>query len=1572
MDSKIRTENKIPGSEVFTRPDEIKALSRYLGKIKKTQEDHTKLGEDSLELFGRNSGLIPKIESLEDFRDDLQHLTNLNLYTEPDRLLDDQNPVSLALIKEKLNLVENQNNEISGLEDKSEPLNSNLHEDIDKLPNAVISGSATDLRIALQDQLIRLKDGREIQLDNTIEKIEDRPVRNLSDKVDPLKNAQEKIHSLPTDIDNLTDESKVTKLGNTVEKLNQQEKVSRLDTTIDTLKDDRKIELPIELDKLSVESEIELSNSVDKLNLSEQIKSLSTKKVEIVTGDDLVDSLPDTVELIRENTDIKLENHKEILNGNDLVDSLVDYREDLFNQKELLSLSNTREDILTNKGGDVQELVNSSEPLFGDLKEIVNLGTYKELTPINEHETRIELVINSVDKVNSNLKDVNLVGNSEPSLINKGGEITELEKFKLEIKKADENLSLSKIIDRAPFEEKVTDLEETVLNLREENLVENLDNTVIDLLDKGSVEELEEYKSKVPVTKQESTKTFEDTIVPLETNKNDEVDYLDLKLNKDVMSVEDTDTYQKKILKELEDSANLSDVELFNRVIHLAQRVGDKKLKEGDRTTFEWLERLSSLVSFYLSEDNIPLETEKKYRNELEFSKYIKKFISKDEDGEFILVDALIDNLKSLKNRVVKNTDILMSHEVNETIVDTVQELNNYTKPELLHSKLDANRDRIELIEEFDDIKEDGNLNDVQNYLKRHADKDKGYANILHNEDEKLRAETLAEARRTIDNISELQEIFEINKDVLDKDYRFYRSNLHKKIRRRTGNDLGEVENTDDNVDKTLPETLEELTNFLDIRYKKFDIQQTLNLDPHILNREQKLKQVWTVDQSYTTFLPPSEQTKSPFIPNDYAKPAKQEALQYLLNGYSIGGKNLPRVQLWGQPISALNNKVGATIRKKIVSGYNSVKRGLLEEALADILDAEYKDELSLGNNNSKILLPGDELAGTWLGAFKSNGGNLESAEGLLNGFNGMVNKAINTMKTEVNNMLGINQSAILSYGVRNRPRISRLESKLSNRVILDQEFFEKTTRTEANYTQQDLTVTFSRSDVKGKLEDEITDAKGKAEKEKDPFKKVKLKDRVNQLLTKYKNFTQDLNNEYGDLVASFKSIGRWVNSYAQRYIKTRGMDITLSKLCNYSGVKPKTLDQLKDILKKSEFISTPAKYSRTSEKNNTQTLSSNSYWEVILEPFCHFNMNGGFSFLPSFREINTMNMVNHGVNTGYNRWIPIINFELNKAKLTTKSLGLYDGEINYPISTEEINELRITMLNDAYKSWSGYWRKVMEVSTYNSEPHIAAYYSEKYPTPTAIDKTSVCTALYKNVTFRCRIFILSPQYSTIREFDLLCVLKEFSESYVGEVDSPGGDVNLVFSIVGENPGAEHAPILYNTDTIKYDESVSEELEKIKVEEKEFINEEISEDVEIVKMPPVKTRDEEADPEAEECNGGYLETWMLEDIYESEENPDVEDWELDAGYTSPVMTSNGMSIYDYENSIGFGQDVVQYKEYKDITSGMENWESKNILVDKGMDPHPLDREGELDKQYVKYVVENPPNTELVGKSTKYL
>lgn len=333
---------------------------------------------------------------------------------------------------------------------------------------------------------------------------------------------------------------------------------------------------------------------------------------------------------------------------------------------------------------------------------------------------------------------------------------------------------------------------------------------------------------------------------------------------------------------------------------------------------------------------------------------------------------------------------------------------------------------------------------------------------------------------------------------------------------------------------------------------------------------------------------------------------------------------------------------------------------------------------------------------------------------------------------------------------------------------------------------------------------------------------------------------------EKGESGLSLKKIGQnFVNSFwsgegegfkdnytqfQSGYMLGQGIYTTLMDLCGEKNPgNIESVESLKDLLKKSPYITTPSKFGTIQDGlYRTTTLDTNSNWEIILEPFCSDTMNGGFSYLPAIQEINTENYYRHGVITHYNRWIPFINFSLQKSRLNSKTLGLFDGEISYPVSAELTNELRLTIVDDQYKSWRHYFQKCMDVSVYNSQAHEADYYGissinnkttivntnlyfengsmgistttaktslgysvdndSKLYIPTAVDKSNICVAFYKNITFRIRIYVMTPQFSTIRKFDLLCVLKDFTEEYEGDIDAPGPDLNLVFSVVGENP----------------------------------------------------------------------------------------------------------------------------------------------------------------------------------------
>ena len=325
--------------------------------------------------------------------------------------------------------------------------------------------------------------------------------------------------------------------------------------------------------------------------------------------------------------------------------------------------------------------------------------------------------------------------------------------------------------------------------------------------------------------------------------------------------------------------------------------------------------------------------------------------------------------------------------------------------------------------------------------------------------------------------------------------------------------------------------------------------------------------------------------------------------------------------------------------------------------------------------------------------------------------------------------------------------------------------------------------------------------------------------------------------------------------NYIQDSGKFKGFVTTADEIIGKGAGNINTVEDLYASLRASPYAITAGKI--TSGEYNplkVQTLDSNAFWEIIFTPFVG-KENGNKSYLPPINEINVWNRVYHGVETGYGTWVPINGFELSKAKLTTKTLALFDGEINYPVSMEFTNELRLTFVDDQYKSWRTYFERCMDCSIYNSQIHdnpndyldealtysLTDYEKAKaqedadlmgdiggfgkemnralsvagattafnnqskgWNKLTAIDKKYQCVAPYKNITFRCVIYSLTPQMSTVSKYDLLIVLKDFVEERSGEIDGDPGDLTVAFSIVGENPSTEVRKI--KTDPSKFKE----------------------------------------------------------------------------------------------------------------------------------------------------------------------
>ena len=289
---------------------------------------------------------------------------------------------------------------------------------------------------------------------------------------------------------------------------------------------------------------------------------------------------------------------------------------------------------------------------------------------------------------------------------------------------------------------------------------------------------------------------------------------------------------------------------------------------------------------------------------------------------------------------------------------------------------------------------------------------------------------------------------------------------------------------------------------------------------------------------------------------------------------------------------------------------------------------------------------------------------------------------------------------------------------------------------------------------------------------------------------TEIREFSQLMDKSY-----KYKNPGRVVDD---DYI---GFGQTINDLIS-SEEDLSSLEDFKKALRNSRYITTPEKFTTTRNSTNYMTLDSNHIWEIIVKPYLG-ESNGYKTWLPSFLEIDVQNKAAFNITTSFSRgWLPITGFELQDKKLTSKELPLFDGSISFPVGLEFTNELRLTFADDSLKSLRRYFDLCAKVSAYMSNIHgndeegyKSASENEKKQTDigssfcrTVYLEGKIHPGLYKNLSFLITIFILTPQYGTIKKCNLLCVLKDYTIENQGETDASPTELSVTFSIVGENP----------------------------------------------------------------------------------------------------------------------------------------------------------------------------------------
>lgn len=263
--------------------------------------------------------------------------------------------------------------------------------------------------------------------------------------------------------------------------------------------------------------------------------------------------------------------------------------------------------------------------------------------------------------------------------------------------------------------------------------------------------------------------------------------------------------------------------------------------------------------------------------------------------------------------------------------------------------------------------------------------------------------------------------------------------------------------------------------------------------------------------------------------------------------------------------------------------------------------------------------------------------------------------------------------------------------------------------------------------------------------------------------------------------------------------IEKIGIGQTLQDLVMANDGATESLEQFKVAIRGGRYTTVPEKFTSTSNTTNYMTLDSNHIWEIIIKPYVG-QLNGERTWLPSFLEMDKTNKQSFNQLTNFSKgWLPITGFELQDKKLISKELPLFDGSISFPMGLEFTNELRVTFADDSLKTLKRYFDLCTKVSAYMSNIHQKSESGyekavndpgiELVLNPTVYLEGKIHPGLYKNLSFLITIFILTPQYGTIKKCNLLCVLKDYTIENQGEMDSSPTELSVTFSIVGENPG---------------------------------------------------------------------------------------------------------------------------------------------------------------------------------------
>ena len=1275
IENEILKQNKIPGCDQLTRPEEIKALSKYLKSIRKVQENHTTLEKNNLELPGRTTGRIPEINSLEDHVEGLDGVRGVkNLYKESSRIslgedYKEKSPLELYTEKSR-----------EDLEDKRKISLENKREGLEGIPNP----DDTKLekhREGLDTESSEIEElGRErLELENV------RGVRNL--------------------------------YINIKEKLNVPEEDIKLGKTKESLIDNHNPELDL--------TRIDLEGFRD-LSYKEQLEVDSRNELDTTK-----------INIGRTPGDIELGTYREDLITPEELEKLGNYRESLRTEDPLEELGTTKIKLNGIPESELSELPEDKIPLRKTTED-QELGTYKEklrtpeeLDELGNHQeklrdTREELDDLPEDKIalRQTAEELEELGNTRIDLgITEENELKSLEDYRDPLVVEDDNSLGDTRIDLGGTEDyEPTELEDyqEILEGTKEAEPGSLEDTRIDL--EGTVEyedtELEDYRDPLVVednnflederidlegTKEAEPESLEDTRIDLEGTKDFEMS--ELEDYREDLSVEDNNFLEDERI-DLEGTEEAEMSELEDTRIDLEGTV-EYEATELEDTRID-LEGTKEAEPSSLEDERIDLEGTKEAEPSSLEDERIDLEGTKEAEPESL--EDFIDKLEDSRDPELEDERI----DLPEAFGDGFEGYNPLGPEELESLGGDINNfyeSILEVPEAGDAPRQDGDYNPLgpEELDSLGGGLENFYDSILGVPED-------TEENHTIEELSDVS--IEIPEDTEEN---------------HTVEELSDVS-------IEIPEDTEEnhtVTELDDTKHKAPNAQAPSGQDDYEYSRNQKLSKELVDGLAYKDHETSGKTIRSKAEDGDNGGLTLGDWLEGIL-GFDKGDPE---------------GKHGKERQKEL----NACLRNLTAERDAvEMIKGTWRSRLP--GNNSGIV--GDLVSG-----------------GIGGMVDGVVDNVVDSAKENIGN--AIFGDSFMDIDI-SKP-LNRPDGLLDKGMDAVEGIFGRNDKD--GWTAANNRIT---SSMPNSANIYATSKFSEAEKELHTRK-------VNGKSSSGGGFWDKVGDVVGDIVED-TLLGKGSDyKLKANYLTGKGIETTLEELCGKSVSEVSSIGDLYTILQQSPYLTTPDKFTSANYSGyRSQTLDTNSFWEVVLEPYAGPE-NGDLNYLPGIHEINIRNIVTHGVNTAYNKWIPFTGFDLQKSKVTSKTLSLYDGEISYPISMEFTNELRITIADDQYKSWRRYFEECAKAAIYNSEGHDYAYYL--YPrndksdyTLTAIDTNNICIAMYKNICFRCLIYISTPQFSNIQKFDLLVVMKDFSEEYTGDVDGGAGDLTVSFSIVGENP----------------------------------------------------------------------------------------------------------------------------------------------------------------------------------------